>query len=365
MEKGKSISEEDKYIEKNISEIKENPNNFFSKLQGEEFEDFVESVKEYSIIEPIVIDTEGMIITGHNRYRAAKHLGEEKVRCIVKDVKDEEQKERMLIHANIKRRHLSIFEQRKALEREKALSGSQRKAAESLNLSRLKAVNLDAINNLIPELQQVFDKGDVSIYIASTISKTTKEEQIDLYKKLKSIGGEVKRNEIMSDYAKQITDYKKKIFDIEEREKQLIEEMEGLKDAQESIKTDNKKKSEKLETVIDKNFDLEAKLEKATEELNSLKKEKEKLASDKKVVNVDFKKNTSKVEITTLQYVYKKYFEPIEISKLNIEDLENIHDMIFLWINKIRKALGVIPLGDIETKNDEEVKNAKKSKGRN
>lgn len=44
-----------------------------------------ESIKEFGFKVPIIIDREGVIIAGHTRLRAAKHLGIREVPCIVAD----------------------------------------------------------------------------------------------------------------------------------------------------------------------------------------------------------------------------------------------------------------------------------------
>lgn len=69
-----------------ISEYENNPRNN---------EDAVicvaESIEKYGFKVPIIIDNNGVIVTGHTRYKAAKKLGMEKVPCIVADDLSEEQ----------------------------------------------------------------------------------------------------------------------------------------------------------------------------------------------------------------------------------------------------------------------------------
>lgn len=50
-----------------------------------------ESIERFGFKVPIVIDREGVIITGHTRYKAAKRIGLDKVPCIVADDLTEEQ----------------------------------------------------------------------------------------------------------------------------------------------------------------------------------------------------------------------------------------------------------------------------------
>lgn len=72
-----------KIIEKKIEELREYENN---PRHNEGAVDAVaESIKEFGFKVPIVIDSDGVIIAGHTRRKAALKLGLEKVPCIVAD----------------------------------------------------------------------------------------------------------------------------------------------------------------------------------------------------------------------------------------------------------------------------------------
>ena len=61
----------------NVSELKQHTQNeyFFDNIKDENWEQFLESVKENGIIQPIVISKDKTIISGHQRVRACKELG--------------------------------------------------------------------------------------------------------------------------------------------------------------------------------------------------------------------------------------------------------------------------------------------------
>lgn len=77
----------------NLSLLKENPDNHFHKIEGEEWEKFVGSIKEKGIITPLIVrpfEDGYQVVAGHNRLRAAKEVGLSKVPCIIKDLDDVE-----------------------------------------------------------------------------------------------------------------------------------------------------------------------------------------------------------------------------------------------------------------------------------
>lgn len=51
-----------------------------------------ESIREFGFLNPITIDTNNVIISGHTRLKAAKQLGMEEVPCIVQDLSEEDAK---------------------------------------------------------------------------------------------------------------------------------------------------------------------------------------------------------------------------------------------------------------------------------
>lgn len=70
-------------IEKRIEELREYENN--PRHNDAAVDAVAESIKQFGFKVPIVIDTDGVIIAGHTRRKAAEKLGLEVVPCIVAD----------------------------------------------------------------------------------------------------------------------------------------------------------------------------------------------------------------------------------------------------------------------------------------
>ena len=78
-----------KIIEKNVSEITPYANN--PRKNDEAVEKVAESIKQFGFKQPIVVDSDGIIIVGHTRYKAALQLGFERVPVLVADDLNAEQ----------------------------------------------------------------------------------------------------------------------------------------------------------------------------------------------------------------------------------------------------------------------------------
>jgi len=76
-------------INKKISEIKPYEKN--PRKNDDAVKYVAESIQQFGFKVPIVIDTNGVIIAGHTRYKASKKLGLKEVPCIIADDLTEEQ----------------------------------------------------------------------------------------------------------------------------------------------------------------------------------------------------------------------------------------------------------------------------------
>lgn len=77
-------------VQRKISEITPYERNT-KKHDERQIKNVAESIKQYGFVQPIVIDSDGVIVIGHCRYAAAKKLKMREVPCVCVDELTEEQ----------------------------------------------------------------------------------------------------------------------------------------------------------------------------------------------------------------------------------------------------------------------------------
>ena len=99
----------EKVEEINISSIKDFPNHPFKVINDEKMQEMVKSVKEYGVILPVIVrpkeDGTYEMISGHRRKRACELAGIKQIRCIVKDLTNDEATI-LMVDSNIQREEI-------------------------------------------------------------------------------------------------------------------------------------------------------------------------------------------------------------------------------------------------------------------
>ena len=70
-------------VNKKLEELKPYENN--PRVNEDAIEYVAKSIQEFGFKVPIVIDKDGVIVTGHTRYKASQYLGLKEVPCIIAD----------------------------------------------------------------------------------------------------------------------------------------------------------------------------------------------------------------------------------------------------------------------------------------
>ena len=101
------VVDEVKEIE--LYKIGEFPDHPFRVLDDDKMEEMVKSVKEYGVLLPVIVRKRGegnyQMISGHRRKRACELAGIDKIKCIVKDLTDDEATI-LMVDSNIQREEI-------------------------------------------------------------------------------------------------------------------------------------------------------------------------------------------------------------------------------------------------------------------
>lgn len=103
------VNENDTLINIPLKLIKDFPNHPFKVRDDEKMQDLIESVKERGVLYPLLVrpkeDGTYELISGHRRKRAAQKLNIDNVKCIVKDLTDDEATI-LMVDSNIQREEI-------------------------------------------------------------------------------------------------------------------------------------------------------------------------------------------------------------------------------------------------------------------
>lgn len=111
-------------MQKKLYELKENPLSIAIYGEAEDVSDLVKSIKETGLLTPLLIKSDGTILSGHRRYRAARQAGLILVNVEVRDPKDKAEEELIIISAN-KQREKTATQLFREDERLRAIYGEE------------------------------------------------------------------------------------------------------------------------------------------------------------------------------------------------------------------------------------------------
>ena len=146
-----------------IRQIEPNKNQPRKKFEEDSLQELAESIKQYGIIQPIVVQSKSgeqyEIVAGERRWRAAKLAGLKEVPVIIKQFTEQELAEISLIE-NIQRENLNPIEEAMAYHRLiKEFNLKQEEVAERVSKSRTVITNALRLLKLDEKLQQMLVEG--------------------------------------------------------------------------------------------------------------------------------------------------------------------------------------------------------------
>lgn len=148
-----------------ITEVEPNRNQPRKNFNQEALEELAESIKEYGLIQPIIVtEKEGYysIIAGERRWRACKLAGLEEIPVIVRE-DDEKKNNEIALIENIQREDLNPFEKALGIKNLMNTYGlTQEEVAKKLGKSRSAVANTIRVLNLEPRVLEFAKQGKLT-----------------------------------------------------------------------------------------------------------------------------------------------------------------------------------------------------------
>jgi ParB family transcriptional regulator, chromosome partitioning protein len=171
-------SPENDYMVLSIDSIITNKDQPRKRFDEQRLTELAASIKQYGIIQPIVVKKEGSkyrIVAGERRYRAAKMAGLTEIKAIL--FKGEEDYQISLIE-NLQREDLNPIEVAEAYtELIKRFSHTQQELSEKVGKSRSEISNCMRLLNLTGKIQDLVRNGTISVGQARPLAVLEKSEQ--------------------------------------------------------------------------------------------------------------------------------------------------------------------------------------------
>ncbi|ERM91504.1 plasmid partitioning protein ParB [Caldanaerobacter subterraneus subsp. yonseiensis KB-1] len=379
-----------------INLLKEHPRNreFFDDIEGERWQEFVESIKTSGIIVPLIITQDYVVISGNQRLKAAKELGLKEVPCEVRTYEDKDglTKEdwmlKDLIETNLRQRgmgnlnpmklakcileleriyrikrgkpqsQLQIMDDNSAPSAELQTNISQKELAEIVGLKERRLRELKKLNELIPELQKLIEEGKLTTKAGEQLAYLEPEQQRELFNILGETIAELKRSEIeilrkqMEEYRKQYMDMQNKIAALEKQKKEAEEIKKELEKKIAEIKPeiiekepdDYQELKSTLKTIKEQSEQLTKRLNELEQEKNRLDELRRKALEEKRQALEE--KARAEAEVKNMRYELEQLKQQYGIEAKKQCELA---DKLIGEIKKvIANATGILELMDIE-----------------
>ncbi len=335
----------------NVNELKPHPRNneFFDDITGDSWNAFLESIKSSGIIEPIVVTQDMIIVSGHQRIRAAKELGIETIMVDIRKYDEDDKVLKDLIETNIRQRGIGnpnpikLGRCIKELERiygiqngnnqydrlpkvSEGLINSQEQLADMIGISVDTLSNYKKLTELVPELQDWVETGILAPTTAIALIKYMSPSEQEDFVKSMDITQKITKREVQQ-YIEKIKQLETNNPKIKELEKQLSELKAERNILERKIKLNqeesdkyNKLKSE-IEFLTKQKSDLGRQIDSATE-LAGLTVRLQKLLEE---------------ELAPIKF--KRCMETLDSSDVCVGNLEEIITKLDDWSYEMKKLL--------------------------
>ena len=184
----------------NIKELHEFKDNPYQVKDNEDMEDLIESIKEYGVIEPLIVRNREKggyeIVSGHRRKYACVKAGIKQVPVLIRDM-DKNLAVITVVDSNLQRQDILpsekafAFKMKLDAERHQGKTSGQdvqKWTRENItdNMSGRQVQRYVRLTELIPELLKLVDENKIAMSPAVEISYLKKQEQKDLLETIES-----------------------------------------------------------------------------------------------------------------------------------------------------------------------------------
>jgi ParB family chromosome partitioning protein len=188
-----------RFMELDPNEIVPNPQQPRSVFEAEAFAELVHSIKEFGVLQPIVVRSKGSsyeLIMGERRLRASKEAGLKKIPAIVRETADENMLRDALLE-NLHRSDLNAIEEASAYQQLLEEYGcTQDQLAEKLSRSRPQITNTLRLLRLPTALQSKVAAGVLSAgHARAILSVEDPQRMTELADKVINLGLSVRATE--------------------------------------------------------------------------------------------------------------------------------------------------------------------------
>lgn len=325
-----------------LTDLQENDENHFTPLSNGDFMCLVESIKECGILDPLIVAKNGShytILSGHNRFRAAKQLNLTEIPCRIIDSYDPEMLTLgAIFDTNLIRRELSASEKRHYRK-------LREKEAERILKSSLRG-------KLIPEIAKMLDNNEIDLTIARSISFLGEDKQKELLSvisekfsvdlsaaelnKLKK--EQSKAEEKIQELTKALNEREKDITklkcELSEAKVRVVEKLEEFNKKKTSIPNEiNEKYQKEIEDLRNDIKELSNGIKRKDREIDSLKEERQKIERILKVKEAEV--NAAGMQLEFYKKTIRSIFSP---------------DTVMLRFKQIREDIkSLIEIGRMQT----------------
>lgn len=149
---------------RDIGSLRENPLNPRGPIDVADISirELADSIRSCGLIQPILITPDGVIVAGHRRYAACRHLGLKKIATIIQNLNEQQQFEIMLVE-NIQRQNLNPVQEAKAFQHLIEKGFTSKAVAEKVGLPFLRVEKILKINAMPSDLQELIASGELPL----------------------------------------------------------------------------------------------------------------------------------------------------------------------------------------------------------